>query len=196
MPQPTGGHKELIIAYVALGSNATSSFGTPSETLRRVMAVISCESVSVLSGSRFFQSPAFPEGSGPDYVNAAITIETTLSADELLAHLHGIEADFGRERNGRWTARTVDLDLLDFDGQIAPDVATARNWINLPLGQQMVEAPEQLILPHPRIQDRAFVLIPLADVAPDWVHPISGESLQELLSALPDAQKDAISPLE
>jgi len=196
MPQPTGDHKELIIAHVALGSNVTSSAGSPKNTLLHVNRAVSCDSVKVLAESRFFSSPAFPEGSGPDYVNAAITIATTLSADALLTHLHRIEADFERVRDKRWGARTVDLDLLDFGGQIAPDEATAKRWIDLPLSQQMTQAPEQLLLPHSRIQDRAFVLIPLADIAPDWVHPISGMSLQDLLSALPEAEKDAIYPLE
>jgi len=196
MPQPTVSRKELIIAHVALGSNATSSAGAPKFTLQEVKKVISCDSVKVLAHSRFFSSPAFPAGSGPDYVNAAVTVETSLSADALLAHLHRVEADFGRVREARWAARTLDLDLLDYGGAIVPDEAMVSYWVDLPLARQMKEAPGQLILPHPRMQDRAFVLIPLADIAPDWVHPMTGQSLTELLSALPDAEKRTICPLE
>lgn len=196
MPQPTVGHKELIIAHVALGSNATSSSGLPQITLQQAKKAISSDSVKVLAESRFFHSPAFPKGNGPDYVNAAITIETTLSAGALLTFLHSIETKFERVRDARWGTRTVDLDLLDFGGQIAPDLATVAQWIDLPLEQQMIHPPEQLLLPHPRMQDRAFVLIPLADIAPTWVHPMSGKSVQELLLALPDAEKEAIYPLE
>lgn len=196
MPQPTDGHKGLIIAHVALGGNATSSSGSPEFTLRDVKRAISCESVKVLAESRFFRSPAFPAGSGPDYVNAAVTVETNLSADALLEHLHRVEADFDRVRQKRWAARTLDLDLLDYGGAISPDQGVVEHWINLPLERQMTEAPEQLILPHPRIQDRAFVLIPLADIAPDWVHPLTGKSLRVLLSDLPEDEKGAISPLE
>ncbi|SFR31951.1 2-amino-4-hydroxy-6-hydroxymethyldihydropteridine diphosphokinase [Litoreibacter janthinus] len=196
MPQPTGGHKGLIIAHVALGSNATSSSGSPEFTLRDVKKAISGDSVNVLAESRFFSSPAFPIGSGPDYVNAAITLETSLKAEELLAHLHRVEAEFGRVREKRWAARTLDLDLLDYGTDIVPDRATVEQWMNLPLERQMTQAPERLILPHPRIQDRAFVLIPLADIAPDWIHPLSGETLTELLSALSDEEKRSICALE
>ncbi|SHE91758.1 2-amino-4-hydroxy-6-hydroxymethyldihydropteridinediphosphokinase [Litoreibacter ascidiaceicola] len=195
MPQPTGGHKGLIIAHVALGSNATSSSGSPEFTLRDVKQAISCDSVNVLAESRFFRSPAFPVGSGPNYVNAAITLETSLSADALLAYLHRVEAVFGRVREARWAARTLDLDLLDYGGRILPDAATVTHWVDLPLERQKKDAPDRLILPHPRIQDRAFVLIPLADIAPDWVHPLSGRSLADMLSALPDAEKGTICPL-
>jgi 2-amino-4-hydroxy-6-hydroxymethyldihydropteridine diphosphokinase len=195
MPQPTDAHKGLIIAYVALGSNATSSAGSPKFTLQEVKTAITCDSVKVLEESRFFGSPAFPAGSGPDYVNAAITVETSLSAEALLMHLHRVEADFGRVRETRWAARTLDLDLLDYGGAVAPDAATLTHWMQLPLERQMKEAPERLILPHPRIQDRAFVLIPLADIAPDWVHPLTHRRLTDLLSALPEAEKDAICPL-
>lgn len=195
MPQPTGGHKRLIITHIALGSNATSSSGSPEFTLREVRQAISSDSVKVLAESRLFRSPAFPAGSGPDYVNAAMTLATSLSAEALLAHLHQVEADFGRERKARWAVRTLDLDLLDYGGVIAPDRATFQHWVNLPLERQMKEAPEQLILPHPRIQDRAFVLIPLADIAPDWVHPVSDESLDSLLAALPEAEKGAVCAL-
>ncbi|RLJ40812.1 2-amino-4-hydroxy-6-hydroxymethyldihydropteridine diphosphokinase [Litoreibacter meonggei] len=195
MPQPTEGHKGLIIAHVALGSNATSSSGSPEFTLREVKQAISSDSVNVLAESRFFRSPAFPADSGPDYVNAAITLETALSAEALLTHLHRVEAEFGRVREERWAARTLDLDLLDYGGTIVPDQATVERWINLQLVRQMNEAPERLILPHPRIQDRAFVLIPLADIAPSWVHPLTGQSVTELLSELPQEEKGAICPL-
>ena len=195
MPQPTEGHKELIIAHVALGSNATSSSGSPQFTLQEVMKAVSSDSVKVLAESRFFRSPAFPEGSGPDYVNAAMTLETSLSAEALLDHLHRVEASFGRVRVKRWCARTLDLDLLDYGAAVTPNKDVVNFWMQLSLQRQMIEAPEQLILPHPRIQDRAFVLIPLSDIAPKWIHPLTSKSLKELLSALPDVEKHAICPL-
>ncbi|WP_298258516.1 2-amino-4-hydroxy-6-hydroxymethyldihydropteridine diphosphokinase [uncultured Litoreibacter sp.] len=196
MPQPTVGHKELIIAHVALGSNATSSFGTPFVTLSKAIDAISNDSVKLLAQSRFFRSPAFPKGSGPDYVNGVITVQTSLSASALLTHLHAIEAEFERQRTTRWASRTLDLDLLDFAGKILPDEATLKQWMDLPLERQKTVAPDQLLLPHPRLQDRAFVLIPLAEVAPDWVHPMTGKGLPILLSALSEAEKRDVCPLE
>ena len=132
--------------------------------------------------SGFYQTPAFPAESGPDFINGVVRGETSLSAEELLAVLHGVEAEFGRTRNKRWEARVLDLDLIDFGGQIAPDLGVYEHWRRLPLIDQMKQAPEQLILPHPRVQDRPFVLVPLRDVAPNWVHPVTGVSVTDMLA--------------
>ncbi len=134
--------------------------------------------------SRFFQTPCFPAGAGPDFVNAALWLEWDGDAQELLRLMHGIESDIGRVRSERWAARPVDLDLLAFDDLVRPDAETFARWRDMPLGDQMRHAPPEMILPHPRMQDRAFVLVPLADVAPDWRHPVSGETVTEMLEAL------------
>ncbi len=98
----------------------------------------------------------------------------------------------GRKRTVRWGARTVDLDLLAVGAEIRPDRATQDHWRNLAPADQAIKAPDQLILPHPRIQDRAFVLVPLADIAPDWVHPILGKTVLEMLNDLPEADKEDV----
>jgi 2-amino-4-hydroxy-6-hydroxymethyldihydropteridine diphosphokinase len=91
----------------------------------------------------------------------------------LLQCLHAIEASFGRKREERNAPRTLDLDLIDFDGRIRDD------------------AP---ILPHPRVAERGFVLVPLADIAPDWRHPVSGLSIRDLIDRLPAGSRN-IAPL-
>ena len=126
-----------------------------------------------------------PAGAGPDYVNAVVQIETSLTAPDLMRHLHQIEADLDRDRTNRWAARTLDLDLIDFAGQILPDTKTHAEWRALPFEKQKTIAPDQLILPHPRLQDRAFVLVPLAEAAPDWRDPITGRSVADLIEELP-----------
>lgn len=196
MLQPTRDHKGLTITYVALGSNATSSAGSPEKTLLVAKQAISCDSVKLLAESRLFRTPAFPKGNGPDFVNAVLKIETRLSAEAFLAHLHAVEAQFERVRETRWGARTLDLDLLDFGGAVLPDADAVQAWIDMPLERQAKETPDRLLLPHPRVQDRAFVLIPLADLAPDWVHPLTGARLAMLLEALPEAEKREVVPLE
>ncbi|MFD2842150.1 2-amino-4-hydroxy-6-hydroxymethyldihydropteridine diphosphokinase [Paracoccus cavernae] len=81
----------------------------------------------------------------------------------------------------------IDLDLLALGGQVFPDEQGQTAWRDLPLEEQMRRAPEELILPHPRLQDRGFVLAPLAEVAPLWRHPIIGATVAEMLTALPSA---------
>ncbi|KEO54139.1 hypothetical protein TP2_04255 [Thioclava pacifica DSM 10166] len=150
---------------------------------------------SLVAVSRFWRTPAVPEGSGPDYVNACCKMRSGLQFDEILATLHKVESEFGRQRDARWASRGLDLDLLAVEERVCPDLDTWTRWRNLPIESQMREAPEELILPHPRLQDRGFVLIPLADIAPLWRHPVSGMSVMEMLAALPEAEKAAIEPL-
>ena len=134
-------------------------------------------------------------GSGPGFVNAAVLASTALTPEALLRVLHRIEADHGRERLVRWGARTLDIDLLAMGDRILPDEATLRRWMELPPARQPVEAPDRLILPHPRLQDRAFELIPLAEIAPGWRHPLTGRSVAGMAAALREAERDAICPL-
>ncbi|MEL6522848.1 MAG: 2-amino-4-hydroxy-6-hydroxymethyldihydropteridine diphosphokinase [Pseudomonadota bacterium] len=184
MLQPSECHINDTYAIIALGSNVTSVFGPPAETIAAAIARLNANFLKLAAESRLYETPCFPKGAGPDYVNAVVKVETSLNQNELLAHLNRIEADFDRRRTGRWASRTLDLDIVDYGGKIAPDHVTQLHWRSLPIDKQRTISPDKLILPHPRIQDRAFVLIPLADVAKDWVHPATGETVQELIGAL------------
>ena len=180
---------------LALGGNLTSQAGDPAVTLKSALSTLSGVNLTVLKVSRFFQTPCFPAGTGPDFVNAAALVESDLSAPEVLARLHKVEAQFGRVRQTRWAGRTLDIDLIAGGDMILPDRATYEAWRDLPLEDQMKRAPEQLILPHPRLQDRAFVLVPLNDVAPGWIHPVLGLSVAEMLAKLPETDREAVVPL-
>ncbi len=152
---------------IALGANLPSNAGPAPATIEAAMARLDHGAVHVAGRSRIYESPPWPPSDQPWYANAVARVETTLGATALLQHLHAIEREFGRVRGELNAARPLDLDLLDYDGQRrAPPEP----------------APE---LPHPRMRDRAFVLLPLAEVAPAWRHPADGVWVRDLIAALP-----------
>jgi 2-amino-4-hydroxy-6-hydroxymethyldihydropteridine diphosphokinase len=115
------------------------------------------------AASRWYRTAPVPASSQPDYVNGVVRMSGRVEPEALLGVLHEIEAEAGRVRGEPNAARVLDLDLLAVDG--------------------MVRAGPGLILPHPRLAERAFVLCPLCDVAPEWRHPVLGRSALELCRA-------------
>lgn len=95
----------------------------------------------------------------------------------------------------RWGARTLDLDLIAVGGKVLPDAQTHKYWRDMPLDQQKTKTPNTLILPHPRLAERAFVLVPMLEVAPDWCHPVTGASVRQMSDALPDALRREVVAL-
>ena len=130
-------------------------------TLRRALDELSAKGVQVEAVSEFYSTPAWPVPTDPEFVNAVARVKTRLGPWALLKTLLAIEKSFGRVRKTRWEPRCLDLDLLDFGGLVTDE--------------------EELSLPHPRMHERAFVLRPLIDVAPNWRHPDTGTSVAELL---------------
>lgn len=149
---------------IALGANLPSPAGPPRATLEEALQELQRRNISVLATSSFYESRAWPDPRDPCFINAVARIEAKRSPRELLALMREIEIVFGRTITRRNAPRTLDLDLLDYNG--------------------LVEGGPP-ILPHPRLQERAFVLIPLSDVAPDWCHPDSGLGVSALIAALP-----------
>lgn len=184
-------------ALVALGANLPFGDLSPERTISAAISALEARGLSPRKVSRLFRTPCFPAGAGPDYVNAAavMTLRHEMTAEDVLRALHAVEAEFGRERMRRWAGRTLDLDLLAMDDSILPDPDVHSRWVGLAPADQARMAPDRLILPHPRLQDRAFVLIPLRDVAPDWVHPLTGKSVTEMADALPAAEIAEVVPL-
>ena len=178
------------MVLISIGTAGT----TPQQIVRTAISEIGHEIDSVAKISGLYLTSSFPAGSGPDFVNAAIRIETDRAPVEILAILHRIEAAAGRVRTGRWGPRTLDLDLLAVGDLVLPDAATQGRWRALSLADQQRLTPEGLVLPHPRLQDRAFVLVPLADIAPAWVHPLLGLSVAAMLAALSATDRAAVIP--
>ncbi len=180
---------------VGMGGNQPLRDADTVNVMHQAMQVVAAGALQIRAVSRFYSTPCFPPGAGPDYVNAAILIETLLGPAALLQVLHAVEHRFGRERAQRWGMRTLDLDILTFGQTILPDRVGQSAWMNLPPEQQPGATPDHLILPHPRLQDRAFALVPLADVAPEWSHPVLGQTARQLCAALPQAEIDSVRPL-
>ncbi len=181
---------------VALGANLAGHMDSPSGQLDAAIREIDKAGLEVKRKSRLFRTPCFPPpGAGPDFVNAAIICESDLSPRAILKLLHGVEISMGRQRVQRWAARVLDLDLLAVGDQVLPDADTFRHWAGLELSAQMARAPEELILPHPRLHERGFVLVPLLDIAPDWRHPVLGKTVAQMHAALDPAQLHEISAL-
>ena len=154
--------------YVGLGANLPHPrFGPPKLTLEAALVALGRRHVETRRVSPWYRTAPVPASEQPWYFNAVAEISADLSADRLLAELHAVEDEFGRIRTVPNAPRLIDLDLLDFRGKIAPG------------------GPGRATLPHPRMAGRAFVLRPLADLAPDWRHPVSGASIQALVAALP-----------
>lgn len=150
---------------VALGANLPGPSGGPADQLFAALAAIDASVGRVLRCSQFYESAPFPPSDQPRYVNAVATIETALGPEPLLAALHAIEAQLGRRRTTKDAPRAIDLDLIDYDG--------------------VVRSAPPPILPHPRMAGRGFVLQPLAEIAPGWRHPQSGESVEAMLAIVP-----------
>lgn len=158
---------------VALGANLPSErFGSPRHTLEAALRAFAERGIRVIARSRWYSTAPYPPSDQPRYVNAVARIETDLAPEALLDRLHEIEREFGRQRGERNAARTIDLDLIDYEGRRSDD---------------------RPALPHPRMHERAFVLRPLGDVAPDWRHPETGESVATLLAKAPD--RDEVEPM-
>jgi 2-amino-4-hydroxy-6-hydroxymethyldihydropteridine diphosphokinase len=157
---------------IALGANLPSRAGGPADTLLAALTSLGARGITVERQSGFYESPAWPDPSDPPFINAVASVGTELTPADLLRVLHEIEDAFGRQRGRRNAPRTLDLDLIDYDGRVE-------------------RGPPEL--PHPRMEARAFVLLPLRDIAPGWRHPVSGRTVSELIAEAPSA---GVKPLE
>jgi 2-amino-4-hydroxy-6-hydroxymethyldihydropteridine diphosphokinase len=150
---------------IALGSNQPGPWGPPQACVTRALAELDHNGMRLIRASRLLVSAPFGRHNQPPFVNAVAQIETHAPPPALMLRLHAIERGAGRRRLIRWGPRTLDLDLLDYHG--------------------LVSAPHaRLILPHPGIAGRIFVLKPLSEIAPRWKHPVSRLAAAQLLRRL------------
>ncbi len=154
---------------IALGANLPSSFGAPKDTCEAALAELDGEGVKIVKRSRWYSTAPVPASDQPWYVNGVAQVETSRGPRELLALLHSIEAKFGRVRSETNAARVIDLDLLAH-------------------GSHVIQSPD-ITVPHPRMTERAFVVMPLVEIAPDWVHPVLRQPARALISLLTGEQR-------
>ncbi len=149
---------------IALGSSLGGRFGSPEAVISAALDGLPAAGFDVLARSTPWRSASWPDPTKPDYINAVAIVETAFGAAETLARLHAIEADFGRRREDpdapRNAPRTLDLDLIAYGRRVSDDPG--------------------LVLPHPRAGERLFVMGPLAQIAPNWRHPVTGETAAAL----------------
>jgi len=159
----------VIDILIGIGANLTpDGYSTPREGCEAAIACLPGKGIIVNAISTWYETAPVPMSDQPWFNNAVVAAETSLQVEEALATLHQIEGLFGRVRTVKNAARVLDLDLLDYGG-LRFDRAG-------------------LTIPHPRLHERAFVLLPLRDVAPDYIHPGSGMSIDDLISHLPTEQ--------
>jgi 2-amino-4-hydroxy-6-hydroxymethyldihydropteridine diphosphokinase len=161
-------------SLIGLGANLPSRHGGPLETLIAALAALEARKIRILARSPWFESEPVPQSDQPWFINAAILVETLGTPNNLLKTLHEIEINFGRARSVPNAARPIDLDLL-LSAQEA-ESAAAVEGLDL--------SGNALVLPHPRLAERAFVLKPVAEIAPDWRHPGTGQTLAAMAAGL------------
>ena len=165
---------------IGLGANLPSPrFGSPRATCEAALIGLEAVGVRIVARSRWYLSAPVPSSDQPWFVNAVVTVETGLGPVPLIGEMLALERRFGRRRSKPGEARILDLDLLDYHGDV--------------LSRAGGSGGPALELPHPRLHERAFVLVPLIEVAPQWRHPVLELDVGDLIARLDDDQ--AVEPM-
>ena len=155
----------MSIAYIALGSN----LGDKEANLRQALKMLLVKGLQIRSVSSFFKTEPYGVTDQPEFINAVACVKTDLAPEKLLKLLLDTELEMGRVRLRHWGERNIDLDLLLYD--------------------DLIYYSEKLVLPHPDMQNRFFVLQPLSEIAADKIHPVYKKSIQTLLKSLKDGDE-------
>jgi len=165
---------------IALGANLPSRYGSPAQTLDAAKEALQERGIIILQSSRIWLTAPVPFDPDQDwYHNAVIDVETSLSPQALLKTMLQIEEDFGRIRTEKNAPRILDLDLIAYNDEV-------------------IEEDDTLIVPHPRMHERLFVLKPLEDISKNWTHPVTGHDVAKMIRDLPADMRDGqeAKPLE
>lgn len=175
---------KFYMIIISLGSNVTSRWGNSDTTILQALRELESVGIKILRRSRLYRTHPYGYSDQPDFTNAAALIQTSRPPTVLLSLLKLVERRAGRQSTVRWGPRALDLDIIDYCGRI----------IDWPDGnnQAIKFKISRLVLPHPGLEKRPFVLQPLLDIAPDWHHPVHGATAGQLLKRLRFAEMGRI----
>ncbi|WP_262690472.1 2-amino-4-hydroxy-6-hydroxymethyldihydropteridine diphosphokinase [Kordiimonas aestuarii] len=171
---------EILLAF---GGNLPSAEGAPSRTITAAVIALVNRGFKLKSLSAFYRSPAVTldaQTHAPEYTNAVACMRCAFSPGEILAVTQETERQFGRAPGARWSARTLDIDLLAYGDSVVPSRGV---WHELVSSDDPAAILGEPVVPHPRLHLRGFVLAPLMEIAPDWLHPVLGANVQTLAEA-------------
>ena len=169
---------------ISLGSNVTSRWGNSDITVLEALKCLRRYGIRVVRRSRLYRTAPYGPVRQPDFINAAALISTSIPPIPLLSLFKKIETKAGRETGNRWGPRALDIDILDYNHMVT-------NW-SIHDKQVFKYSQLRLILPHPGIASRAFVLWPLLDIVPNWHHPVSGQTVAQMLKRLHSARQGRV----
>ncbi len=197
-------------AFLALGANSYGAIGAPVETLRNCCVLLKANQINIAAISSLYCTRAVGGGRQPSYLNAVVRIETRLQAAQLLRVLKRIERISGRRKRARNSSRPLDIDILtsyssiigwprtDMRGKCGAGMPSRRPAGISPVHRRPRAATRRgwLVLPHPELHSRRFVLEPLAEIAPHWFHPVFKQTARQLLNRLPRRPGDVERTLD
>jgi len=173
MPRMLNQHQILV----GLGGNLPSPYGSPRDSLREAIAKLSKSGLEGLEVSSLYRTAPVPAAEQPDFLNCVLAARTALSPENLLSLFKETEKEFGRQTSDRWSSRTLDVDLLAYSSSILP---SREIWDQVTYSKDATAYVEAVTVPHPRLHKRAFVLLPLMEIAPQWIHPCLKQSVKEM----------------
>jgi len=162
--------------FLALGSNLPSKYGDRFVNITTSISLLESSKIRILNKSSFYETPSYPDNSKPKFINVVIKVTSELSPENFASILIGIEEKLGRKRINKNDPRTCDIDIIDYNGQI----------ISFNCGDL------QFIVPHKKMTSRNFVLYPLEEIAPNWVHPKTKAKISSLINSLTDENRKSI----
>jgi len=166
------------ICLLSLGSNLPYGDMEPIGVLNAAITALENAGFRSVKVSGFYETEPVPKSDQPNFINCVIEGKTSQNALGVLHICQSVERSFDRERHVRWGARTLDIDIISYDQEVYP---LTEEWCVLAADVDAEATVPELVLPHPSMHKRAFVLRPLCDLAPDWLHPVYGRTAADLL---------------